>query len=249
MSDSRGDDYDRGTRKDRFQSSPFWGKKQDWTDFNEALRAAMSRNTKVINKVSANEYLFTVHPVVENVLTFPKKFVLLPVPEYLEHSATEHTAAQKANRKKEIESANEINAQLNAVITAWTLILQDRLDENLTKLMNSHGNDPYMPYHELRKSFGPESRSENEMSGTVDEFSDLKMKHGQLLSNVLVEFERVALRSGQTVNNKRNVLISWKTLNVGMRQFLPDRFKAEVEWCRQQNLNFDDTKGCRLACR
>jgi hypothetical protein len=160
----------------------------------------------------------------------------------LEHTAPNSTAQQKATRKKEIESANEINAQLVAIITAWTLILQDRLDENLIKLMNSLGNDPYRTYHNLRVSFGPESRSENEMSGTVDEFLDIKMKHGQLLSNALVEFERVATRSNQTVDSKRNVLVSWKTLNTGMRQFLPDRFKAEVEWCRQQNLNFEACK-------
>jgi hypothetical protein len=107
--------------------------------------------------------------------------------------------------------------------------------------MESVGNDPYKTYHELRVRFRPESRSENEMSGTVDEFLDMKMKHGQLLSNVLVELGRVALRSAQTLNSKRNVLVSWKTLNVGMRQFLLDRrkFKIEVEWCRQQNLNFE----------
>jgi len=193
----------------------------------------------VINKVAANEYLFTVHPRVEGVLTFPRKFRLLPVPDYLEHTDQEATAAQKAARKKEIETANEINAQLLAIITAWTSILQDRLDDSLVKLMTSLENDPYRTYHELRINFGPDSRSENEMSGTVDEFLDMKMKHGQLLSNALVEFERVATRSDQTANSKRNVLVSWKNLNLGMRQFLPDRFKAEVEWCRQQNLNFE----------
>ena len=70
------------------------------------------------------------------------------------------------------------------------------------------------------------------MSGTVDEFLDIKMKNGQLLGNALVKLGRVALRSTQTLNSKRKILVSWKTLNVGMR-------RIEFEGCRQQNLNFE----------
>ena len=90
-------------------------------DFNESLKAAISRNIKVINKSSAIEYLFTVYPRDKNGIVFPTKFIWLP--GYFEHTATNATAQQKATSKKEIEGANEINAQLVAVITAWTLIL------------------------------------------------------------------------------------------------------------------------------